>query len=110
VGTPHVESLTGYFARLAEAHSNTPSVLLSQELAQCINKQYLFRGGARYGTRGSALTKSFRSHVRAINGVGTIAVDWSNGLEALTLRSNLRFLTMLTWNNVGLHPVNETGS
>jgi TniQ len=40
IGTPVVESLTGYVSRLAEAHCVTPKVLISRELVSFIPKIY----------------------------------------------------------------------
>jgi hypothetical protein len=98
--TAYVESLTSYFTRLSATHYVSPAVLLSQEVAPLINKSYLFRGGARPGTGGSALADSFRIHTRAINSMGVITVDWIGALESLTLRNDLQKLTMLPWSNV----------
>lgn len=39
-----------------------------------------------------------------INSSGALATDWVQVLEALTLRSDLRYLTLLTWNDI-LTPV-----
>ena len=33
MGTPHVESLTSYIARLAEAHCVTPRILIEREIS-----------------------------------------------------------------------------
>jgi hypothetical protein len=100
VGTPYVESLTGYFARLAESHLVSPAMLLSEELAPVTNKEYLLRGGARIGTRGSALGNSFQPHARAINGFGVISRDWISGLRVLTKRHDIHYLTLSFWEPV----------
>lgn len=65
-----------------------------------MEKKYWLHGGARTGTRGSALSNSFITHAKSINGTGVIAENWVSVLETLTLRSDLRFLTMLPWANV----------
>src|SRR6266498_2485252 len=57
------------------------------------------QGGARPGTRGSALGHSFSTHAKAVNGTGVIAKDWVRVIEGLTMRNDLRFLTMLPWAN-----------
>lgn len=99
MGTGLVESLTSYTTRLAAAHNLSPAVLLGRVLAPLMEKKYWLQGGARPGTRGSALSNSFMVHAKAINGTGLIATDWVNVLETLTLRSDLRFSTMLPWAN-----------
>ena len=62
-----------------------------------MEKKYWLQGGARPGTRGSALSNSFSTHAKAINGTGVIAKDWVTVLETLTMCKDLRFLTMLPW-------------
>lgn len=95
LNTPLVESLTGYIARLAEAHCVLPGVLMERELALFI-KEFpknisLNNHSGRTGVFG---------HTATLNGVGVMAADWVRALEALTLRNELRFLTMLTWAEV----------
>ncbi|MGH9967929.1 MAG: hypothetical protein ACREBG_08890, partial [Pyrinomonadaceae bacterium] len=62
-----------------------------------MGKKYWLQGGARPGTRGSALGNSFSTHAKAVNGTGVIAKDWVRVIEGLTMRNDLRFLTMLPW-------------
>jgi hypothetical protein len=99
IGTGSIESLTSYVARLAAEHSLTPALLLDRLVASQIGKGYWFHGGARAETNGSALGNSFREHSKAINGIGVISNDWVAALENLTLRNDLRFLTMIPWAN-----------
>jgi TniQ len=89
IGTPVVESLTGYVSRLAEAHCVTPKVLISRELVSFIPKIY-------------RTTNHFemRSLTGALNGIGTMAFDLVTVLESLTLRSDLHFLTLLIWADI----------
>lgn len=100
IGTAYIESLTGYSARIAKAHCLSMSALFEREIAPLMDKAYLLRGGARPELRGSTLSNSFRFRLRAINGMGVIAKDWVQSLEALTLRSNFELLTMLPWAGV----------
>ncbi len=100
IGTGSVECLTSYVSRLAAAHCLSPAVLLGRTFAPLMGKKYWLQGGARPGTRGSALGNSFSEHAKAINGIGTIARDWVTALENLTLRNDIRFLTMLPWAEV----------
>jgi hypothetical protein len=95
-----VESLTGYIARLAEAHCVSTAILFARELAPTINKSYLMCGGPRGRDYGLSLRTTIRLNVRRLNGNGSFAVDMVTALEALTLRRNLRFLTMLPWKAV----------
>lgn len=95
LNTPLVESLTGYIARLAEAHCVLLGVLMERELALFL-KEFpknisLNNNSGRTGVFG---------HTATLNGVGVMAADWVRALEALTLRNELRFLTMLTWAEV----------
>ena len=99
-GTALIECLTSYVARLAASHGVSPSALLSSTVAPVIGKKYWLQGGARDGTTGSALSKSFNIHTRAINGIGVIASDWVQTLQTLTLRNDLAQLTMLKWQSV----------
>jgi hypothetical protein len=89
IGTPLVESLTGYTSRLAEAHCVVPKVLISRELVSLIPKTY-------------RTTNIFemRSLTGALNGIGTMAFDLAKTVELMTLRSDLRFLTLLTWADI----------
>lgn len=89
LGTPYVESLTGYAARLAEEHSTTPYYLFSEEVAPLINKP---------GT--ISLRVSFPGFAKAADGVGVIAADLVGVFEKLTLRQDLRLTTMLPWATV----------
>lgn len=103
MGTALIECLTSYVSRLAASHCVSPSALLSSTIAPLIGKEYWLRGGARHGTRGIALSKSFNIHARAINGIGVIAADWVHTLQAVTLRNDLAKLTMLEWESVFSH-------
>lgn len=92
VGTPYVESLTGYIARLAEAHCVLTNTLFAKELAPLVGKTYSLIQGEY-----SALAGKFRKSTKTMNGMGVIATDWVQALEMLTLQRGFRFLTMLTW-------------
>ncbi len=94
VGTPAVESLTGYVARLAEAHSVTPRTLVVHELLPLLGRAHLSK------PVNSSLSAFWRADTRALNGMRTLARDWVKALETQTGREDLRFLTMLTWSEV----------
>jgi transcriptional regulator with XRE-family HTH domain/AraC-like DNA-binding protein len=89
VGTPFVESLSGYIARLAEKHSVTVAHLFSREIAFHINKP---------GVIGAVV--NFDGFAKAVNGTGVIASDLMDVFERLTLRRDLRFTTMVPWRDV----------
>lgn len=89
VGTPYVESFTGYVARLAKKYSTTLFHLFSKEVAPVINKP---------GT--ISLQVYFAQFAKATNGLGVTAFDLVNVLEKLTLRNDLRFTTMLPWSGL----------
>ncbi len=95
INTPLVESLTSYIARLAEAHCVLPGVLMERELALFLKE---FPGDISLKNH-SGRTGVF-GHTETLNGVGVMASDWVRALQALTLRNDLRFLTMLTWADV----------
>jgi len=93
VGSPLVESLTSYIARLAEAHVVTPGVLLTKEL---------YPRASRARSNGQPRTPpgpnyDFLYDARLLNGRGKCAEGWVPVVEALTGQPNLHLLTMLTW-------------
>lgn len=94
LGTPHVESLTSYVTRLAEAHSVSLRTLTLQELLPLLRRPYLSR------SFGNGLCSFWKEAARALNGTGALARDWVQVLERLTLRTDLRFLTLLPWATV----------
>jgi len=102
-GTALIECLTSYVSRLAVSHCVSPAALLSSTIAPLIGKKYWLQDGARQRRRGSALSKSYNVHARAINGIGVIASDWVRALQTLTLRNDLAQLTMLEWERVFSH-------
>lgn len=91
VGTPHIESLTSYLARLAEAHSVSLRTLVKQELLPLLKRDYLSN------PFGNSLGAFWIEAARALHGIGMLAQDWAQILERLTLRTDLRFLTLLPW-------------
>jgi hypothetical protein len=97
VGTPYVESLTGYVARLAEAHCVTASALFGWELIPRIEQKWLKKGQTN---RAMVLASKFRAVARAMNGTGVTAEDWVRVVESATTRNDLRHLTMLAWRSV----------
>jgi transcriptional regulator with XRE-family HTH domain len=94
VGTPYVESLTGYLARLGEAHRVGVRRLLVVEILPLLCRSHLL------GMENHGLSAFWQKETRAINGTRTLAKDLVRALEGLTLRGDLRFLTLLPWAEV----------
>lgn len=90
--TLYVESLTSYITRLAEAHSVSIGKLISVEITRLIEEGYVSDAKNRYLTFGIGGKDS-----KALNGTGATPARIVQALETLTLRSDLRFLTMLAW-------------
>ncbi len=91
IGTPMVESLTGYLVRLAEAHCVSAGVLYWKEIQPLAGKGNIF-------TFRLTTDEGYSTHT--INGAGSPAVDFVHALEMLTGRRDLRSLTMLAWGGV----------
>src|SRR5712692_544815 len=94
IGTPLVESMTSYIARLAEAHCVFPGVLMRKIIAPFAQSHLMgTRGSVAMDIRDGKTTGAFNSaHHRARNAV--------NVLESLTQQHGLRALTMMTWTEV----------
>jgi TniQ len=100
IGTPEVESLSSYLNRLAQAHCVTVTTLLVHELLPRVGTPASSRAHpASTPPRGGG--RGLSQHLaRQLNGLGRIAAAWVHGLEVLTGRRDLRFLTLLTWQAV----------
>ena len=96
VGTPFVESLTSYIARLACAHSVQPNVLVAKAIVPLLDV-------SSQGRQPYARRTSFWASSAVLNGMTPGACRLVQILEELTLRHDLRFLTMLTWKEVLPH-------
>jgi transcriptional regulator with XRE-family HTH domain len=99
IGTGLVESATGYSSRLAVAHSITLAVMFGYEIAPLLNKNHLRNSEARSNKK-AVLANSFRTLAPAVNGHGIIAETYVGALEKLTMRDDLRYLTMLPWRGI----------
>lgn len=93
MGTVEIESLTSYIHRLAWAYRVNPRVLVSQEILPHLSKAHYVQPDPGY------LGSFSRTRSMSINGAGGVARDWSETLEQLTMRSDLRFLTLRPWAN-----------
>lgn len=94
IGTPHVESMTSYFMRLAEAHCVFPGVLMRKIIAPFAESHLMgMQGATTMAVQEGKTTGAFNSaHHRARNMV--------NVLENLTQQQGLHALTMLPWAEV----------
>jgi hypothetical protein len=95
IGTAHTESCRSYIARLAKAHCISIRSLFEHELVPASGKSHLMRPTSTFISGGH-----YSHKMKSINGRGPGVAQWVAVLEKLTLRRNLRFLTMLTWRNV----------
>jgi transcriptional regulator with XRE-family HTH domain len=95
VGTAEVESLTGYVARIAEAHCVTVSDLVGAELSDPASSSPLFN---RH--RGKDRSNFFYVQSYSVNGIADAPGRWVGVLEAATLRRGLSDLTLLTFADV----------
>lgn len=93
IGSVLVESLTSYVGRMAYAHNILTGTLITKLLAPAMNKEYLIQSAITDGSR-------FYESSAAINGLRQEAVDWVAVLEEMTSRRDLRFLTMLSWQDI----------
>lgn len=96
IGTPNVESLTGYIARLAEAHSVSPGVLFGHELLPLLDNPY-WQNQLSKKEKTAILGYGFLAQTPTINGTGKVASQWVQVLENATLQSGLRRLTLVEW-------------
>ncbi|MCU5184259.1 TniQ family protein [Bacillus cereus] len=93
LGTFYVESLTSYISRLAKEHSISTGTLINKIFVPNMDKEYLIKSAKNGGNR-------FYDGAKSINGYCKNALDFSKVLETLTLRNNLKGLTLANWRNV----------
>jgi len=91
LGTPMVESLTGYIVRLAQEHCVSAGVLYWKEIRTLAAKGNIFT---------FRVTNDAGYSTHTINGLGSPAADFVRALEILTGRRDLSCLTLLTWRRV----------
>jgi hypothetical protein len=96
VSTPDIESLTGYIARLAQAHCMPTGQLIFQEFIPVLKPEYA-SGVSEY--------KNFitEQQSRAYNGTGLMASKIVDACHTLTGCEQLKFLTLLPFKEV-LYP------
>jgi AraC-like DNA-binding protein len=88
IGTPEVECLTSYIARLAAEHCVSPRKLLYKEVL----------APAGMNTVHYATSSEFSASL--INGMGSLAGLTVDALEQLTIRHDLQYTTTLIWDKV----------
>ncbi len=93
IGTPYVESLTSFIARLAETHCLLTRTLISEIIAPKLKHTFVRKCTSR--GLGALFEKA-----KTINSNGNIAKDFIQALEKLTFHQNLQLLTLLTWSDV----------
>jgi hypothetical protein len=91
IGTPMVESLTGYIVRLADAHVVTPGALIFKELGRTVAAG----GTGQEGSRRCYSTFAYDAHT--LNGMTDRTEEWAIAVGAATGVESVRFLTMLPW-------------
>jgi len=91
VGRAEVESLTGYVARVAEAHCVTVSDLVGAELShpECPTPLFTPSGEKR--------SNFFYTQLYSLNGITDVPRKWVSVLETATLRPGLSDLTLLAF-------------
>ncbi|MGI8746609.1 MAG: hypothetical protein ACR2NN_29350 [Bryobacteraceae bacterium] len=90
LGSAYVESLTGYIARLAEAHSVATGALLALELRPRVPP---VPGVAAGRQEGLLQNSSFIYDAHVLNGLGESPRQWVRALEVLTGQDSLHTLT-----------------
>jgi hypothetical protein len=88
IGTSEVESLTGYVARLAEAHVLSVGDMVGREPVNLPRREKRLR---------KSLPKAhlFHAYSYAINGASGTAQSWARSFERITVVSGLELLTLL---------------
>ena len=93
IGTPYVESLTSYIARLAAEHCITPKNLIMREIIPLLPRTPIPSSPYQANT-------FWNGSVLMLNGINSIIRDWVKILQSLTFSENLIFLTMATFEEV----------
>lgn len=91
VDMPYAESLTSYIAILAETHVVTTGILVQNALAPFLKEEDTFQ------RKNGGIDQIFFHHTKIINGIETGIIKLIHALDSLTLRNDLKFLTMLNW-------------
>ena len=92
IGTAEVESLTGYVARIAEAHCVSVADLTGAELSDPVCATPLFSPSSR-----KKRSNRFYTQLYSLNGITDVPRKWISALETATLRQGLSDLTLLAF-------------
>jgi len=90
IGSPLVECLTSYVARLSGEHSVSASTLVRKQILPALSRPLLNRDGSMVDT-------FLGQQSVALNGLTETARIFVQALEELTLRNDLSLLTMLPY-------------
>lgn len=93
IGTSIVESLTSYIARLGSAHHTCTGAVVNLAITPLLNKYYLTRIAKAGGT-------GFYKSAHAVNGRGKMAEEFTQAIQVLTSRKDIKLLTMIQYQNV----------
>ncbi|GGE81314.1 TniQ family protein [Priestia taiwanensis] len=93
IGTPYVESFSGYISRLAIQHSISTGDLMAKIITPMLDKRYLVNQAIKGG---EGIYKSSSG----LNGIGNLAGNFIVAFEKLTCRKDLSATTLLSWLSV----------
>jgi hypothetical protein len=96
IGTSLCESLSGYIARLADAHAVSVGDLVGRELSSLGSNPLVYP----YSDQANSDSHGFRARSYAINGLGDVSRTWVEVLQTATIRTDLRFLTLLPFEDL----------
>lgn len=97
IGTPYVESLTGYVIRLAEQHCVTTRCLLINEIAPLMSRDAQLLNPEDWNI---SKIIGIDKHRTASNGIGLMATNLVHAISILTQRTDLHLLTLIPWAKV----------
>jgi hypothetical protein len=98
IGTAFVESVTGYVARLADAHSVSVGDLVGRVLSDLASPEDPIVTKTAKAVRANG--HGFRASSYAPNGITGVANRWVRALQAATYRSDLQFLSLLPFRDI----------
>lgn len=98
IGTPMVESLSGYVARLADAHAVSVGDLVGRVLSPLAESPLVSVG--QFMKQHRAKSHGFHARASGLNNSGDMTKQWIAALEQATRRTTLRFLTLLPFAGV----------
>ncbi|MEX6702043.1 TniQ family protein [Peribacillus frigoritolerans] len=92
-GSPFVESLSSYIARLSSSHCVYTGTLITKIVIPVIQRRYLMNIAEKGGD-------GFSRHSNCVNGVGELANDFIRVMENLTKRNDLSDTTLFKFNYI----------